>query len=395
MFCKYLSVHFVSARSCKRRVIGDKSSLAANVQPKGRPITMSLLNLQGTEMQSVQTNYQGKRILVTGGLSFISSHLVEALVALGAQVRIADDLSSGRLEHIEGVQDDVEVCIGDLRDTSFAQHVLNEVEIVFHLAADHGGRGYIETHPVQCLGNMALDHVVFSLAAQSGVRRIIHASSACAYPVGLQDDADDRSLLSEEQAGFDVAGQAFADGAYGWAKLMGEYQLANVVSQFGLGGVSCRIFTAYGQRENESHAVVALMAKAFRCLDPYPVWGDGTQTRNFTYVTDTAMGMLLAGAKLCEPGTFDVLNVGTDTHSTINELISEIFECAKWRPQEIDYELDKPVGVKSRAADCTKSEKLLGWRPSIPLAEGVRATYEWYKSSANANKDLDHLLMSR
>lgn len=356
---------------------------------------MSLLSLEGSEWQNVRTKYLDRRVLVTGGASFISSHMVEALVTLGAHVRIADDLSSGRLDHLESVKDDVEICIGDLRDTSFTQHALDDVEIVFHMAADHGGRGYIETHPVECLGNMALDYVVFSAAAQSGVERIVHASSACAYPVGLQDDANDRTLLSEDQAGFDVAGQAFADGAYGWAKLMGEYQLANVVSQFGVGGVSCRIFTAYGERENESHAVVALMAKAFRHLDPYPVWGDGTQTRNFTYVADTATGILLAGAKLCEPGTFDVLNVGTDVHSTINDLIEQIFKSAKWHPQEIDYELDKPVGVKSRAADCTKSLNLLGWQPSISLEEGVRTTYEWYANSANELDDLDHLLMSR
>jgi UDP-glucose 4-epimerase len=176
---------------------------------------------------------------------------------------------------------------------------------------------------------------------------------------------------------------------------MGEYQLANVVTQFGLGGVSCRIFTAYGERENESHAVVALMAKALRRLDPYPVWGDGMQTRNFTYVADTAMGLLLAGAKLCGPGSFDVLNVGTDLHSTINHMIEQIFECARWRPRAINYELDKPVGVKSRAADCTKSQELLGWRPSISLAEGIRATYNWYESAADGRGDLDHLLMSR
>jgi nucleoside-diphosphate-sugar epimerase len=356
---------------------------------------MSLLNPQRNEMQSVKSDYVGKRILVTGGASFISSHIVEALVALGASVSVADDLSSGRLEHLASVKDDVEVSVGDLRDPTFAHSVLSGINIVFHMAADHGGRGYIDTHPVQCLGNMALDHLVFSAAAESGVERIVHASSACAYPIGLQDDADDRSLLCEDQAGFDVAGKAFADGAYGWAKLMGEYQLANVVSQYGVGGVSCRIFTAYGERENESHAVVALMAKAFRRLDPYPVWGDGTQTRNFTYVADTALGMILSGAKLCEPGFFDVINVGVDTHSTINDLITEIFECAQWRPETINYELDKPVGVKSRAADCTKSKKLLGWGPSIPLADGVRATYEWYKNSADVNDDLEHLLMSR
>lgn len=356
---------------------------------------MSIVNLMISELQSVEADYRGRRILVTGGASFISSHVVTALVALGANVSVADDLSSGRLENLEEVSDDVNISVGDLRDPVFAASVLRDTDVVFHLAADHGGRGYIESHPVECLGNMALDHIVFSAAARSGVERIIHASSACVYPTGLQSDADDRSLLSEDQAGFDEPGKAFADGAYGWAKLMGEHQLSNVVSQYGLGGVSCRLFTAYGERENESHAAIALMAKAHRRLDPFPVWGDGTQTRNFTYVADTAVGLVLAGAKLALPGTFDVVNVGLDEHFTINQLMEEIFTCANWRPRKVDYQLDKPVGVKSRAADCTKSDRVLGWRPSITLTDGVSRTYEWYAKMADNDRDLDHILMSR
>lgn len=356
---------------------------------------MSIATIYSREMEGIASQYRGRRVLVTGGASFISSYIVEELVRLGARVSVADDLSSGRIEHLHGVRDDIQLLIGDLRSPTFAEHALRGAEIVFHMAADHGGRGYIDTHPVECLGNMALDHLIFSLSARLGVERIIHASSACVYPVELQDDPSNRTLLSEEQAGFDVVGQAFADGAYGWAKLMGEYQLSNVVSQYGLGGVSCRIFTAYGERENESHAAVALMAKAHQRLDPFPVWGDGTQTRNFTYVADTATGLLLAGARLGTPTKFDVINVGLDEHFTVNQLIEEIFTSAEWRPAEIDYQLTKPVGVKSRAADCAKSVRELGWRPSISLADGVRSTYQWYSNLVHDRDDLDHLMMSR
>src|SRR5205807_6332468 len=117
---------------------------------------------------------------------------------------------------------------------------------------------------------------------------------------------------------FGVPGQAFADGAYGWTKLMGEYQLAQFVLQHRFKGASARIFTAYGERENESHAAIALIAKALLRIDPYPIWGDGLQTRNFTYVQDTVEGLLRLGA-LDDDEPFRAVNVGSSTHNTVLE----------------------------------------------------------------------------
>jgi UDP-glucose 4-epimerase len=142
---------------------------------------------------------------------------------------------------------------------------------------------------------MLLDHVVFAAAADAGVRKIVLASSACVYPTNLQADEKSRLLLRGEDANFEEPGKAFPDGEYGWAKLMGELQLRAFCKQKGISGVGCRIFTAYGERENESHAVIALIAKAAARLDPFPIWGDGLQTRNFTYVQDTVTGMALGG----------------------------------------------------------------------------------------------------
>ena len=347
------------------------------------------------QLEEVRQKYDGVKILVTGGASFISSHLVETLIYLGASVRVVDDLSSGRIENLSEVKNDVEIIVGDLRIPDVANEAVKDTEVVFHMAADHGGRGYIDSHPVQCLGNMALDHQVFLAAAKNGVKTVIHASSACAYPTVLQDSTSERTLLREDQGGFNIPGHAFADGAYGWAKLMGEYQLEKVAQQFGIAGVSCRIFTAYGERENESHAAVALMAKAFHKLDPFPVWGDGTQTRNFTYVADTVTGLILSGVRLANQGKFEVLNIGVETHYTINELIESIFNAADWRPKSIDYQIDKPVGVKSRAADCTKSIEKLNWKPSVSLDEGVVNTYIWYANQKRDASKLDGLLMQR
>jgi UDP-glucose 4-epimerase len=241
---------------------------------------------------------------------------------------------------------------------------------------------------------MLLDHVVFAAAADARVRKIVYASSACIYPTNLQADENSRLLLKEDDANFVEPGKAFADGEYGWAKLMGELQLLAFCKQKGISGVACRIFTAYGERENESHAVIALIAKAAGRLDPFPIWGDGLQTRNFTYVQDTVTGLALAGAVF---EGFDVINVGTETHHTIMDLLEQIFRVVDWRPRSIEKQLDKPVGVKSRAADVAKCRELLGWVPSYSLREGVERTTTWYLKAVGRRdaQTIEHLLMER
>ena len=345
-------------------------------------------------MDRLARAYAGRRILVTGGASFIGSHLSELLVQSGGKVTVADDLSSGKRENLDAIASNINFLKGDLRHTDFAAAATDGQEVVFHLAASHGGRGYIDTHPIECTNNMLLDHVVFAAAADAGVRKIVFASSACTYPTNLQADENSRLLLKEGDANFEEPGKAFADGEYGWAKLMGELQLRAFCKQKGISGVACRIFTAYGERENESHAVIALIAKAAARLDPFPIWGDGLQTRNFTYVQDTVTGMALGGAVL---EGFDVINVGTETHHTIMDLLEQIFRVVDWRPKAIERQLDKPVGVKSRAADVTKCRERLGWVPSYSLREGVERTTTWYLNAFGRRdaQTIEHLLMER
>jgi UDP-glucose 4-epimerase len=333
--------------------------------------------------------YGNHAALITGGASFIGSHLAEVLVDAGAVVTVADDLSSGELKNLAAVQSRVRFLKGDLREPEFAKSACDGQDIIFHLAASHGGRGYIDTHPVECANNMLLDHAVFAAAAGASATKIVFASSACVYPTNLQSDKDSCVLLREVDANFEEPGRAFADGEYGWAKLMGELQLRAFCKQFGLSGIVCRIFNAYGERENESHAVIALIAKAAARLDPFPIWGDGLQTRNFTYVQDTVTGMALAGATL---DGFDVVNIGTDVHYTIFDLIREIFSYMRWEPGKIQRQVEKPVGVNSRAADVTKCRDRLGWVPTHSLTEGIRRTVDWYLSSS---KDRDYRTLER
>lgn len=243
--------------------------------------------------------WNGVKVLVTGGASFIGSHLVEELVRKGAKVRVADNLSSGKLINLKEVSSDIEFIEGNLKHWDFALRASRECEVVFHLAAEHGGRGYIATHQANCATNMALDNIVFETAVKNGVEKITFASSACVYPTNIQED---KVILKEDMVSFDKLGGAFADEEYGWAKLMGEMSLKAFHKQYGTKTSSVRIFTAYGPRENETHAVVALVAKAFIKQSPFEIWGDGEQSRNFTYVDDIVNGLILASETIEDGG---------------------------------------------------------------------------------------------
>jgi nucleoside-diphosphate-sugar epimerase len=321
--------------------------------------------------------WRGTRVLVTGGASFIGSHLVDRLVELGADVRVADDLSSGILANLSESIESVDFREGDLRDRDFARDAISGREVVFHLAAAHGGRGFIDTHPADCASNLVLDGVVFGESWRANVERVCFASSACVYPVNLQEKPVEGQTvyLREEWADPFKQGAAAADGEYGWAKLMGEMTLKAYWKQHGMRSVSCRLFTAYGERENETHAVIALIAKAFVHMDPYEIWGDGQQDRNFTYVGDIVEGMLRA-ALAVDDGS--AINLGTAEHIKIIDTAQMIFAQTGFTPDSINFDLTKPVGVYSRAADLTRTRALLEWEPQTAFGEGLRRTIAWY-----------------
>ena len=335
--------------------------------------------------------YRGTRCAVTGGASFIGSHLAELLLRNGAAVTIVDDLSSGSRSNLGACWEDVRFVEANVQDRDALAGAFRGCDVVFHLAAIHGGRGFIDTFPAEVLENFALDFAVFDQAAVSGVKRVVHASSACVYPVDLQSSVESRILLAEDAANFASSEGSFPDGAYGWTKLMGEYQLEKIArSRPELSGRSARIFTAYGSRENESHAVVALWAKAALGLDPYPIWGDGRQTRNFTHVRDTVTGLALLGVDR-RSDAFDAVNIGSSTHHTVMDAVAVILDLLDWQPSEIVYELDRPVGVKSRASDNTKIEAALGWSPSISLRDGLEELADWYQRERLPAIDRDQL----
>lgn len=349
--------------------------------------------------------WKGKNVLVTGGASFIGSHLVDSLLKKGALVRVADDFSSGKLDNLEyplernslgaWASQNLEVWKGDLKEKSFARRMMEDIEAVFHLAALHGGRGYIHTHPAECCTNMILDQLVFEEALRAGVDKICFASSACVYPSYLQEETGSSYLLKEADANPFVRDKAFADLEYGWAKLMGEMALNAYHRQYGMKTSAVRIFTAYGPRENETHAIIALIAKAFINMDPYVIWGTGKQDRNFTYVQDIVDALILAAEKIKDGSP---VNAGRDDRITINQAAELVFDITGWRPKRIKHDLSKPQGVASRAANLTKARKALGWEPKVSYRKGFAKTIEWYfanKKSEEVKANLGHLLVER
>jgi UDP-glucose 4-epimerase len=239
---------------------------------------------------------------------------------------------------------------------------------------------------------MALDNIVFETAVQNGVEKITFASSACTYPTDIQQE---KQRLQEDMVSFEERGGAYADESYGWAKLMGELSLQSFHEQYGVDAGSVRIFTAYGPRENETHAIVALIAKAYAEQDPYQIWGDGEQTRNFTYVDDIVNALLLANEHITD-GT--AVNAGISDYISINEVAETIFDNLDWEPAEINHMTDKPVGVRHRAADTTRAEELLGWQPEYTLEEGLAETIDWYVENRDkeyVRENLETLLHER
>ncbi|MGH9877315.1 MAG: NAD-dependent epimerase/dehydratase family protein, partial [Nitrososphaerales archaeon] len=248
--------------------------------------------------------------------------------------------------------------------------------IVFHLAAVHGGRGYISLHPADVTSNLSIDHHVLEASLNANVENVVFASTACVYPTDLQADVgSDYKLRETDTNPFNLDGYLSADIEYGWGKLMTEIQMIAFRKQYGLRGCPVRFVTAYGPRENETHAIIALIYKALEHMEPYEIWGNGKQERDFTYVEDIVEGTILAGERIsdCTP-----INLGTGTRYKIIDVVDTICGIMGWRPKRFNFDSSKPVGAISRALDNSRAKDLLGWEPRFTLAEGLQKTIDWY-----------------
>jgi len=318
--------------------------------------------------------WNNKSVLVTGGASFIGSHLVDALIERKANVRVADNLSSGKIENIKGHIDSgkVEFVKCDLKNQSMANKAVKGIDVVFHLAADHGGRGYVDLHQAACASNLMLDGILFDASRKNGVEKIIYASSGCVYPNFLQTDPKKILYLKEKAAG----PPCDADNTYGWAKLMAEMTLRAYYKDYGMKSANCRYFTVYGERGVENHAVIAMIARAFIKQDPFTVWGTGEQIRNWTYVGDIVEGTILAAEKI-DDGT--AVNLGTMERIRVLDAVKEVLHYTGHKAK-IKLQPDMPTGPYNRVADNSLAKRLLGWEPKVKFIDGFHKTIDWYFS---------------
>ena len=331
-------------------------------------------------MSSFDSRWQDCNVIVTGGASFIGSHLVDKLIQLGAKVTVVDNLSSGTMENLSYSKEKIKFLKHDLEysNKSELETIFKDQEYVFHLAAVHGGRGYITTHPADVCSNLAIDHHVFQACTDQNIKKVVFASTACVYPTDLQKDIGaDYKLKEEDSDPKNLDKYMSADIEYGWGKLMSEIQLLSFYKQYGLKSSSLRFVTAYGPRENETHAIIAWIYKALEKMDPFQIWGDGNQERDFTYVQDIIDGCILAALS----NDVSPINLGTGHHYTITDVIKQICEIMKWTPSKFQFEKSKPTGALSRALDNSRAKKILNWTPKFSLDEGLRETIKWYVST--------------
>jgi nucleoside-diphosphate-sugar epimerase len=337
-------------------------------------------------------DWRGKKVLVTGGTSFIGSSLVDALVKRRASVRVVDNLSSGRLESIADhvSSQAVEFIKGDLLDAVMAAKVVAGMSVVFHLAADHGGRGYVDLHNVECSTNLILDGQLFRESAKAKVEKVVYASSGCVYPNFRQTDAKEELYLTE-----DLVGPPYdSDNMYGWAKLMGEFTLQHYAAKGLLHGASCRYFTVYGPRGKEDHAVIAMIARAFTRQNPFEVWGTGEQIRNWTYIDDIVEGTIRAAERI-DDGT--AVNLGTTERIRVADAARMILDRMQVNVP-LKFLPDMPTGPYNRVASNRLAKDLLDWEPQILFREGLGRTIDWYvrnRDQAEVQRKLATMLTER
>ena len=305
--------------------------------------------------------------LVTGGAGFIGSHLAEELVRRGDTVRVADNLATGKRQNLAHIRK-IEFIEGDLADLDVARRVVAGVDFVLHQAAIPSVPRSVQDPLTSHRANVEATLNVLLAARDAGVKRVVYAGSSSAYgdtPTLPKTEAMPTGPLSP----------------YALQKLVGEQYCQLFTRLYGLETVTIRYFNVFGPRQDPSSpysGVISLFISAL-CERRQPtIYGDGEQTRDFTYVANVVDGVLRA----CDApqASGQVINVATGGRISLNQLLATLSELVGSTVAPV-YASPRAGDVRDSQADIRKAEQLLGYRPLVDLQEGLKKTLEWYRTT--------------
>ena len=301
-------------------------------------------------------------VLVTGGAGFIGSHIVDALLARGARVRVVDNLSTGHLRNLEAVKGKIEFIEGDLADESVARRAVDDVELVFHEAALPSVPRSVSNPRETHLASVEATFNLLLAAKEKGVRRVVYAASSSAY--GDQPTLPKIESMRPEPLS-----------PYAAAKLVGEYYCQVFTRSYGLETVCLRYFNVFGPRQDPGSpysGVISQFVDRLRKGQRPIIYGDGEQTRDFTYVSNAVEANMLAAES--DRGIGEVINIANGEKVSINELFKLVRQILGRDDIEPDYQPARTGDILHSLADVTSARENLGFEPRIRLEEGLRLT---------------------
>ena len=315
---------------------------------------------------------ENKKIVVCGAGGFIGGHLVNDLKTKGYSLIRAVDIKP--FDEWFQIFDGVENLQMDLKEKENAEKAVMDCKIVFDLAADMGGIGFIENNKSACMLSVLINTHLLMASKDASVEKYFYASSACVYNADKQKDTNVIPLREED------AYPAMPEDGYGWEKLFSERMCRHYREDFGLNTKMYRFHNVYGPHGTydggREKAPAAISRKVIHAKlsnsSKIEIWGNGEQTRSFMYIDDCMKGLdLLMKSEYYEP-----INLGSSELVTINQLVDIVEDIAGIKLKR-EYNLNAPKGVNGRNSDNTKIQSLFGWEPSVPLRVGMEKTYRW------------------
>ena len=313
-----------------------------------------------------------ERVLITGGGGFVGSHLARYLLLQGNFVRVVDINFPGYIKE-KYYSEKLKL---DLRNWENCLVVTRGIDVVYNLAANMGGIGFITAVGAEVMhDNVLINTYMIEASRQNSVKRFLFSSSACVYPTYRQTDPSVKGLREED------AYPADPDNFYGWEKLYTEKMCEAYQRDYGVDIRLVRYHNVYGPegtyKGGREKSPAALCRKVAEASDPgtITIWGDGKQTRSYCYIDDAVRGTVM----LMESGWDKPINIGSDRLVTIDKLADIIIGISGKKITK-EYDLSAPQGVRGRNADISLTRRVLSWEPRVSLEEGLTRTYEWIET---------------